>query len=573
VKSTRSALNRSRRVGLLVWCLAFACGFSTTAFALPTGRYWTPTDTTRVPGHTRLFVTGAVLDSSGSPVLYAAAEGGIGYDYVALSWRDSAWVSRWNLGYGLPYMYPADGTDGRLPLIWQTYRNSWTNTPPYLVMSEDLGTTYAPPDTVFATPEVDYSNWFYAGASAGAWRWAVKADFTYGMRLFASSKRGVWNEHNLTSEWDVSPPDVKVVGESTAVVAWGQSGVHHLRWGLIKGDVWEESADGPPTGLTQGGAALRRGEDGRFWVSFGDGHAYVRLALLDPATRSWQAKDTLRCAYRTPGNWITAGGQFSPDTSSHSTFGWYAYNYSDGSRAVCVCTQSDSGAFGLAEVVPETEAAAQFRVVRDRSGDTWVAWWTMDLQGMFWTHSAVRATATDLQVLKAGPRPLLVWRLSEPAPGSWWTVLRSTEGQAFEPVARVQAGASVAMSWSDDKLPGHVRKTLTYRLRRDCLDQRYEWLSEVAGWYAGRHGPRVLLLPRPLGTPRVDFVVEQASGPVEVSVYDVQGRRVMRTSFSSTLGRVSARLDLDARMSSGVYFLRVMDAARQEATAKLVVLR
>ncbi len=264
---------------------------------------------------------------------------------------------------------------------------------------------------------------------------------------------------------------------------------------------------------------------------------------------------------------------FSPDTIPSPTIGWQAYNYSNGARAVCVCTQDESGSFGLAEVVPGTDNTANASIVRDRNGDTWVAWWTHDLQGMFWTHSAVRATASDLRVVKAGPRPLLVWTLTEPAPGSWWTVLRSVEGQTFEPVGRVQAGATVAMSWTDDRVSGHVRKTLTYRLRRDCLDKRYEWLSEVAGWHAGRHDPRLLLLPRSFRTTRVDFAIEQATGPVEVAVYDVQGRRVMRTLLPTTLGRVSSGFDLDSRMASGVYFLRVTDAARQEATAKLVLLR
>ena len=77
----------------------------------------------------------------------------------------------------------------------------------------------------------------------------------------------------------------------------------------------------------------------------------------------------------------------------------------------------------------------------------------------------------------------------------------------------------------------------------------------------------------------VTFEVEEAAaGPLEIALYDVAGRRILRRSEQvNETGRLSYRLDLlgaDQPVGSGVYFLSVRDASGEQAkAAKVVVLR
>jgi hypothetical protein len=557
------------------------------AGALPPGRYWLPVDTTRVPGHTRLFVTGVSLDSLGRPMLYAAAEGGIGNDYTALSWADSAWVQRWSLGHSLPYMFMADGPAGRHPLVWQAYgldellarpgagaRASQAARPllsdDYLVMSEDLGTTWAPPDTI--APVSPYS-WIFAAATSRERRWAVKVDSDIGLRLFSSAAPRNWVERRIGTARGVNAVAIQTVNDTTAVVVWPEHQLYRLRWGLMAGDVWEEVAEAPTTGMRPSGVSMRRAGPGEYWVQWTDDDSFARLARLNPIQRSWSAPDTLRCAYRRSDvAWRSIATRFSPDTLPYPAVAWQAVSYPGSSYTLCVCVPSDSGVYPVAENLPFTDGVAQARIVRDVNEDVWVAWWTVDLQGMFWTHSVVGATASGLRVEKWGKRQTLRWTLSETAPGSWWTVLREERSGGMAAVARVRAGAGTEMSWVDDRPalgPTH------YQLRRDCVDRRYEWLSSRVRW-AGRGwriiGPR--WLPGD-GGGQIAFGFDGAAGPLVLELYDVQGRMVARQGSSAWRAEPQAlRLGLPARLASGVYFLRAADLAGTDAAvAKVVVLQ
>jgi hypothetical protein len=131
------------------------------------------------------------------------------------------------------------------------------------------------------------------------------------------------------------------------------------------------------------------------------------------------------------------------------------------------------------------------------------------------------------------------------------------------------------MSWLDDSPPqGHLR----YRIRRECLDTRYQWLSEEVHWPA-KPEKRLWVRPptRPLNTEVALEVESAARGTLEVQLYDVQGRIVLRRE-SQALGEGLdlVRLALgEARgpLVNGIYFVRVGDSAGQEATVRLVVLR
>jgi hypothetical protein len=240
----------------------------------------------------------------------------------------------------------------------------------------------------------------------------------------------------------------------------------------------------------------------------------------------------------------------------------------------------------VAENLEGTDWVGLAVVVRDANEDVWVAWWNEALEGMFWTHSAVRATAVNLRVERPareprghdpwGRRRVLRWELSEPAPGSYWTVERAAWGGAFAAVARLRAGPEPAMSWEDtEPMRGPVR----YRLRRESVDRRYEWLSGEVSWPPGAGRRFRALPPRVPITGPLELVVEgAAAGPLRLRLYDVQGRLVGRQEVTASgQGRDEVRLGagaLPGLLSSGIYFLTMTDAAGAESeTARIVVLR
>jgi hypothetical protein len=594
-RSTRwraSAPLAPRPVVLMIWLLCL-CPIGT-AWALPAGRHWIPTDTTQVPGHTRLLPTRIDLDSLGCPMLYAAAVGGIGSDYTALSWRDSAWVQRWSLGYGITWMSLVDDPAGGHPLIWQASIPSTLSAAvdliggDWLVMSEDLGDTYATPDTI---AKVDDTSFYYAGAVSSHWRWAVKADWQLGVRLFSSRDRGPWHEYRVDSTGTLNNSlfrsvAIQTLDDSSALVGWTKDGSYRLQWGVLSGDAWERkpatwfSAGGRATGL-----ALSRGGGDGFWVGWATGEPYVVRSWLKDG--EWAPPESLTCDYHMPGPWRSVLVQLSRDPFRYPVVSWLAWTGYDGSPfSLSLSVPTDSGDYPVAENLEDTYWIAQGAVIRDINEDVWVVWWNEWLEGMFWTHSAVRATAVDLRVERPaheprghapwGRRRLVRWELSEPAPGSYWTVQRAEWGGAFTSVARLRAGPEPAMSWED---PESMRGPARYRLRRESVDRRYEWLSGEVTWppMAGRRF-RALPVRVPIMGP-LEFTVEgAAAGPLRLRVYDVQGRLVDRREVTASgQGHDEVRFGdgaLSRPLSSGIYFLAMTDAAGAESeTTRIVMLR
>jgi hypothetical protein len=522
-------------------------------------------------------------------MLYAAAIGGIGNDHTALSWRDSAWVQRWSLGYDITFSRLVDAPAGGHPLIWQALGpEGYSVASPqlldgYLVMSEDLGDTYATPDTV---APVDPYSFIYAGAVSPTWRWAIKADWSLGVRLFSSRDRGPWQEYRLDStRWNSQFRSVAIqtLNDSSALVGWTRDGSYRLQWGVLSGDTWERKPmPWFATGMLSSGLAMRHAADGGFWVGWAESQPYVVMSRLKDGV--WAPPESLDCAYRLPDHWYSIGVDLSRDTLRYPVVSWLASQ--GGYCTFCLSVPTDSGEYPVAENLEGTDWVGLAVVVRDANEDVWVAWWNDALEGMFWTHSAVRATAVNLRVERNrhapgrheawGRRRVVRWELSEPAPGSYWTVERAEWGGAFTSVARLRAGPEAAMSWED---PEPVRSPVRYRLRRESVDRRYEWLSGEVRWPPRTGGRFRAWPPRVPVTGPLELTVEgAAAGPLRLRLYDVQGRLVgEREVTASGQGRDDVRLDAAALrrpLSSGIYFLAMTDAAGAESeTARIVVLR
>jgi len=72
-----------------------------------------------------------------------------------------------------------------------------------------------------------------------------------------------------------------------------------------------------------------------------------------------------------------------------------------------------------------------------------VAWNRLRTVGIWFTHAYTAATTSTPRIEPAAGDRVVRWTLSEPAPETWWAVLRAPEQGAFEEVARVRAGPGV----------------------------------------------------------------------------------------------------------------------------------
>jgi len=441
-----------------------------------------------------------------------------------------------------------------------------------VVTAEEFGDSLGATDTVGTMWAGNFS---YGGAFSAHRRWAGFAD-QYGPRVFCSDTFRVWREISMPGSRDVAGIDMYALDDTTALIAWGDFPVG-LRWGTLRGRTFEE---GPrPPGLEPYFSAVPvfcRRPSGGVWIGWVTKQNHVSIGTIRDG--AWYDRDSITCAYDPPGLYLTDGAvELTREKEEYPVIGWDASFSGDYRQVYCIARPAPGGGFLPGEQLPTSEDATPPHLTRDRNGDIWVAWYTEDIQGMFWIHSYTTAISTTPTL--GGPRstPLLSWRLSEAASESWWAVLRATGDGPFESVARVQAGEGTLMSWPDTGAPRGQR--LRYRVRRESMDQRYEWTSEEATWpprgpvlSIGPHGPHPALDRAELA------IVGARAGPLDVRVLDIQGREVWRVdSEASGSGQDLVTLEFAAAprpLRSGLYLVRVADAGGQVAPIfKLVVLR
>jgi hypothetical protein len=250
----------------------------------------------------------------------------------------------------------------------------------------------------------------------------------------------------------------------------------------------------------------------------------------------------------------------------------------------CIAVPNDHG-WDPGDEVPGTDLpgdrddAAYLSVTRDRYGEAWVAWDTYLSGRAFWTHTRVRATAFDVTVSGNPHARTVGWKLSEPAPGSTWTVERAPDGGAFEPVATLRADAGTAMAFIDvDHARPSNHASLRYRVRRESVDAASVWTSGEARWSVGHEGhPRPALVARTSGRMLHFELTDLPQGAYTVTLFDVLGRVVGRWSGVHGAGdseSFDVALDALGRLGPGVYYARLAHATEGElATAKVLLLR
>jgi hypothetical protein len=495
-------------------------------------------------------------------------------------WADSTWTQAWSVDYEPGLIGSVLAPRGEQHVLWLDYAAVPSRPGPYryLFMAR-AGDGVGPVDSVAVVNDMTT---LYAGAVSDRRRWVVAMENGWA-RLFYSDTVRIWREL-VVNAYARNGVAVTPLDDTTSMVAFAGSG-DVLNWGIARGQTWTRGLSGLPDPRAWAPFFRPRPSGGQ-WLGWAAFDLDARAGIASYREGLWSAPETLRCLYKTPGQHYSSSIELSRDEGEYPAVAWS--NVVGVGTFVCACMPSDS-VYGLAEELEGSYTDGRPTVARDANGDVWVAWWAY-YRGVSWVHTYTRAITSAPRVSGAGRQRALGWTLSEPAPGSWWTVQRSGAqvsrrgpGRApprarvddeFEDVARVRAGDSSEMSWTDPSPPAGV---LRYRLRRDCADKRYEWLSDEAMWPPQSRKPRAVRLVASGVGLSTEFELDGvAPGTFEAGVYDVQGRLVLRqTGVAETDAPKTFRVDLDARargLPAGIYFIRVRDALGRESNAVKTVL-
>ena len=566
-------------IALVAGILALA---AKTGSAITPGRAWTPFQRLNEPGFADLVSPRLDTGPDGVPRIVAEAVfGPNGDDGIGYRWTDTGWVRIWALGQAPLFAWPVISPPGTSYLACPGGSPSNNS---YFLLFQYTDAGVSSTDTIAAILPYDVE---YSAAVSRIWRWAVVYDTPRGtcplnaLRAFASSTPHHWAESRLCGNSGVDGVAATALDDSTGLVAWADGFV--LGLGLVRGAAW--SAAGQHTGVRDlvNRPRFRPRPSGGQWLAWGTSTEYILVATYRDGVLG--VPDTLRCAYRSGGQHFTDSPDLSRDGGEYPAAAWGSQI--NGNDVLCVMVPTDAG-FTVADEIPGA-AGGTPTVARDMNGDVWVASWDYN-DTANWLHTYTIATCSAPRLSGAGVRRTVEWTLSEPAPETWWAVLKSVRGGDYVPVARVRAGPSVEMSWSDAEPPAAI---VSYKIRRECVDARYVWESDAVSFPRGARPPIYLGPPRgapgdPDGEPvrpeerprgRVGLSLAAAApGPIVVRVYDLQGRMVLEQRvMAQGTDRVAIALDFgQARqpLASGVYFARASDeAGNASATVRVVFLK
>jgi hypothetical protein len=343
-----------------------------------------------------------------------------------------------------------------------------------------------------------------------------------------------------------------------------------LKWGFLRGTVWTPGGPSPPHDNLDGVPRLRPRPSGGQWLIWSPSDSFVMASTFRDG--AWSEPESIRCHFTRPGQHLSNVLDISRDPGEYPAIAWMDYNTHGGITTMCVSFPTDDG-FTTADVIPGTDGGGP-TVARDRNGDVWVAWWKY-YDGMFWIHSYTTATSSAPRITPRGDIVEVRWTLSESAPETWWALERGNEHGEYKTVGRVRARAELDMGLKDDPPPGD---TVFYRVRRECVDKRYEWHSDVRSWpEVGIRVIKIRAAPRLSNVQPIE-IEGAAPGPLRIRLYDLQGRLVAEQQARVTgPAREVVSFDLaepHGRLASGIWFLRVTDSTGDESPSiKVLVLR
>ena len=551
---------------------------ATPSHALTVGRAWAKTEELSAPGIIQFGVPRMDADSTGRPLLIASARLGttVGIDWSFSHWRDSAWAEP-ILGQVKAGLIPEPvvSIPRQADIVWIT-------TDPLsgygrLLLSRFGGGSLAVPETTLADLSAARE---YSAAISNARRWTASAEQPVNqkqvhVRVAYSDTPHVWHEVEPRGWYEWTGCNIVPLSDSTAMLA--HAGDFGLRVAVLRGDQWTDSAVVDPRGNGRAiHPRLRLRPSGGVWLVWSD---VLGLQIASNHTGTWVWKDSVK-AVHPPGETFLSGWlDASRDTEERPILAWGDFGYGYTGRSIgCAAFPNDSGWDAGEEIPGSGNQFTSPKVARDVNGDGWFAWDLLRQPGVFYTHTYVKATV-GIPAVRGRPTGRTVnWTISEPAPKSWWAVLRAEGNGPLVPLARVQAGSGTSMTYVD--ATGAPSSRLRYAIRRESVDKRYEWTGGAATWWAEG---RALTVRFSAGNPVTNGVVRYSiagavQGGLDVRIYDLAGREVWRMNpTASGTGEDSLMLrtaDAPTPLRPGLYLMRVTDDSGVSApAAKLVILR
>ena len=525
-----------------------------------------------MPGHPIMFAPNRLeRDADGRLLVIGEAVGGIGNSAAALAWTDSAWTPFWELGTATAFIWPVDAPGFRKVFVWRTVEPVGpSQDQSYLVVSELVGSSLAFQDSVVLLTGGLQS---YAAAASRRRIWAAALDVlppnVPNTRFFLSEAAGDWQELSFGVRQGGDGISLLAEDDTTLVVALGSfSETPRLRLGRLRGDRWEDFQSAPSHSFFVLAPQLRRRAGGGYWLAWATQDSFIAWSTYRDGT--WAPTRKLTFEHSHPSihstNWVFIG----EDPNEYPAIAMSAYSNRTGLQRVFVSIPADTG-FTIGEEIPNSDEGIPV-VLRDENGDVWLVWYRF-FGGMYWQHTHVTATATDLAIGGHAGARALIWNLTEPAPKSRWAVLRAANDGPFELATHVVADKALTVSWTDSSPPAGV---LRYKLRRECLDVRHQWESPEVRWPLRSRRPiHFTRVAAPLVPGQMVELSGAAAGEVHIKLFDVLGRRVYERRWQAT-GSGIDRIPIDAGrpVGSGVYFLRAVDSSGSaSAPARIVLLR
>jgi hypothetical protein len=309
-------------------------------------------------------------------------------------------------------------------------------------------------------------------------RWVVISDLVPNLtlRAFYSDHYGPWVEIPAVGLGN-DGVSISAIDDTTALVAW--AGLSKgSRWGYIRGDQWVlglEDGSFPLITTNSARVRLRRNPAGDHWLAVSP-YGVETLLMTRFTGDEWTTPIALNCAYPgDPNNFFTNSPAMSRDANPLPVVAW-GWQNTQAQLGICVCIPDENGYPVATNFNDPLGAGVAASVAVDRNNDVWLAWWSFYGTSR-WTHTYVIATAVDVVVAGNTEARTVTWTLSEPAPRSRWAVLRRIGTGAEEVAAIVEAGTALDMAWTDQD---HVVDVVRYRVRRESVNLRYEWLSAEA---------------------------------------------------------------------------------------------